>query len=95
MKRSFVIRIMLSISITAFLALSVSAFTMAWFAGFGGKSDGNVHGDIGLRGYYYTGNGDENFPYEITNPSHLYNLARLQNRGIYPEKRYFQIGHDF
>ena len=95
MKRQTVIRTILGTIIAAFVALSVSAFSIAWFSGFGGMSDGNVHGDIGLRGYYHTGNGDDNFPYEITKPSHLYNLARLQNRGVYPEKRYFQIGHVF
>lgn len=83
---------MLSVIITCFLALSISTFSIAWFVGIGGKVESNVDGNIGLRNYYHSGSGDIDDPYIITRPSHLYNLARLQNRGIYPEKKYFQIG---
>lgn len=92
MKKNTIINILLGIIITSFITLSISAFSFAWFSGFGGQTKSNVNGDIGLRGYFHSGNGDIDNPYVITRPSHLYNLARLQNRGVYPEKRYFQIG---
>lgn len=76
--------------------LSVAALSIAWFSSSTGQTDKEaVDGEIGLRGYYYTGNGSESDPYEIVNATHFYNLSRLQNLGIYKEKKYFQIGHDF
>ena len=95
MRRKSVIHMMLGLVITAFLALSASTFTIAWFSGFGGQTKGNVNGEIGLRGYFHCGSGDINDRYVITRPAHLYNLARLQNRGVFPDKRYFQIGYVF
>ena len=92
MKKKTVINFMLTIVITCFVTLAISTFTIAWFTGIGGQTASNVDGDIGLRAYYHCGSGSIDDPYVITRPSHLYNLARLQNRGIYPEKRYFQIG---
>ena len=95
MRRKSVIHMMLGLVITAFLALSASTFTIAWFSGFGGQTKGNVNGEIGLRGYFHCGSGDINDRYVITKPAHLYNLARLQNRGVFSDKRYFQIGYVF
>ena len=92
MKRKTTIVVMLSVIITCFLALSVSYFTVAWFMGLGGQVESNVDGSVGLRSYFHSGNGDEDNPFIITRPNHFYNLARLQNRGVFPEKKYFQIG---
>ena len=83
------------IALVAFSAISVAVVSLAWFAHAGGKTDKHADGEIGLRGYFYAGDGSEEHPYEIVTPIHLYNLSRLQNYGIFPEKTYFQIGHIF
>ena len=78
------------------LSLGLTAVTLGWFIGAGGETDQEMlDGEIGLRGYFFSGNGSEEYPYEIVSPVHLYNLSRLQNLGIFPEKQYFQIGHVF
>lgn len=74
--------------------LAISTATLAWFA-LGLQAQSNVDGSIGLRTYYHDGDGTSLHPYEITRPIHFYNLARLQNRGVYHGKTYFQIGHIF
>ena len=83
------------IALVAFSAISVAVVSLAWFAKAGGKTEKHADGEIGLRGYFYAGDGSEEHPYEIVTPVHLYNLSRLQNYGIFPEKTYFQIGHIF
>ena len=92
MKRKAKIYVSFSIIITCFLALAITSFSLAWFLAFGGNVESNVDGSIGLRNYFHSGNGDINNPFIITKPTHFYNLARLQNRGVFPEKKYFQIG---
>ena len=79
------------------VALTVSALSFAWFAGSRADvKDEIIDGEIGLRGYFYAGDGlTPSTAYEIVSPIHYYNLTRLQNLGIFPEKRYFQIGHNF
>lgn len=54
-----------------------------------------VGGEIGLRSYFYDGNGTQDNPYEIVSPVHFYNLSRLQNLGVFEKKTYFSIGHVF
>ena len=76
--------------------MSVVALPLSWFT----QSDDDdkrhaIDGEIGLRGYYYAGDGSVENPFEIVKPEHFYNLTRLQNLGIYKTKKYFQIGHDF
>ncbi|MDY6391611.1 MAG: hypothetical protein SPL80_02095 [Bacilli bacterium] len=76
--------------------MSVVALSLSWFT----QSDDDdkrhaIDGEIGLRGYYYAGDGSVENPFEIVKPEHFYNLTRLQNLGIYKTKKYFQIGHDF
>ena len=76
--------------------VSLSVATIAWFNGGGGKTnDQAINGEIGLRGYFYAGDGSVTDPYEIVSPVHFYNLTRLQNLGVFPEKTYFQVGHVF
>ena len=78
------------------LSISLAALTLGWFAGAGGKTDDQaIDGEIGLRSYFYTGDGTISSPYEIVQPQHLYNLSRLQNLGVFSGKTYFQVGHDF
>lgn len=78
------------------VSFSLAALTLGWFAGPGGKTeDQAIDGTVGLRGYFHAGTGTELDPYEITTPTHLYNLMRLQNLGVFPEKRHFRIGHVF
>lgn len=84
-----------SIALVGFSAVSLAVASLAWFARAGGQTDKQIDGEIGLRGYFYAGDGSEEHPYEIVTPLHLYNFSRLQNYGIFPEKSYFQIGHIF
>ena len=83
------------IALVSFSAISLAIASIAWFANAGGKTEKSADGSIGLRGYFYAGDGSEDHPYEIVSPIHLYNFSRLQNYGIFPEKSYFQIGHIF
>ena len=85
------------VSCLAFSALSLTFATLAWFALPGGKTEKHIDGEIGLRSYFYAGNGNSpETAFEIVTPIHFYNLTRLQNLGIFTSKRtYFQIGHDF
>lgn len=77
--------------------ISLGALTVSWFLGPNvyTKDEDYLDGDIGLRNYFYSGNGTQSKPFEIVSPIHFYNLTRLQNLGIFPEKKYFQIGHEF
>ena len=76
--------------------ISLGALTVSWFVGPNVETEEDfLHGDVGLRNYFYTGDGSQTKPYEIVSPIHFYNLTRLQNLGIFPEKKYFQIGHTF
>lgn len=85
------------VSSVAAFAIAISAATLGWF----NTPDLNlgdeiVNGEVGLRGYFFDGDGlTPSTAFEIVSPIHYYNLTRLQNLGIFPEKRYFQIGHDF
>ena len=79
------------------LAGSAVALTLSWFMKPGGTTDKEtLDGEIGLRGYFYAGNGTEENPFEIVSPIHFYNLTRLQNLGVFSLQRtYFVIGHTF
>ena len=77
------------------IALSLSVVTLAWFTKPASSTEKNLDGEIGLRGYFFAGNGQEATPYEIVSPVHLYNLSRLQNLGVFPKKTYFRVGHTF
>ena len=81
---------------TLMTALVCSTVAVAWFTGLGSKTDKEaINGEVGLRGYFYAGDGSEQRPFEIVSPLHFYNLTRLQNLGIFPEKKFFQVGHEF
>ena len=75
------------------LSLAISSF--AWFSGPGTELDKKLDGQIGMRGYFYSGDGSAAHPFEIVSPVHFYNLTRLQNLGVFSEKKHFQIGHNF
>lgn len=76
--------------------VSLGAFTLSWFMGPNIESNDNfLDGEIGLRNYFHAGDGTEEKPYEIVQPVHYYNLMRLQNLGIFPDKTYFQVGSIF
>ena len=94
MKKQTIGRISL-ISLVTFSAISVVVATLAWFTYAGDKTEKSIDGEIGLRSYFYAGDGSEEHPYEIVTPTHFYNLSRLQNYGIFSEKTYFQVGHIF
>ena len=94
MKNKRIVRYILLALIAILAPTFAFAVTMSWFILPGGKTE-VIDGEVGLRSYYYTGNGTEAHPYEIVKPSHFYNLTRLQNLGKYPTRRSWQIGHWF
>ena len=95
-KRKSIVILLASLIATSAVSLSMMALSMAWFKGMGDQTnEENLPGVIGLRGYFFSGTGTEEAPYEIVTPVHLYNLSRLQNYGIFPEKAYFRVGHIF
>ena len=93
MKKGLLSKIFLG-SLVGFSLLAVVTGTVAWFVSGGLQNDKQADGEIGLRSYFYSGDGlTESTAYEITTPTHMYNLSMLQNIGLFPEKRYFRIGH--
>ena len=95
MKKSVLSILLSCVVLSAVATISVLSFSYAWFAQGSETNNEAVDGEIGLRGYYYAGDGSKNSPFEIVNSTHFYNLTRLQNLGVYKEQNYFQIGHDF
>ena len=98
MKKKNAVRALIASSVLMGITiLSVGAFSLSWFLGpnINTEEDHYLDGNIGLRNYFFAGDGTASDPYEIVQPIHLYNLSRLQNLGIFPEKTYFQIGHKF
>lgn len=94
--KKLVTRVLIGCIALATLSVTMAALTMAWFAGPGGKTDNQgLDGKVGLRSYFHAGTGTEGDPYEITTPTHFYNLTRLQNLGVFPTKVWFRIGHKF
>lgn len=95
--KKLVTLLFMAISSVALVAIAISAATLGWFiAPDLNLGDEIVNGEVGLRGYFFDGDGlTPATAFEIVSPIHYYNLTRLQNLGIFPEKRYFQIGHDF
>ena len=80
--------------------LTLAVISFAWFYSNTRARDQNVDGSVGLREYFYRGDGyigdgSELYPHEIVTPLHFYNLTRLQNLGVFPEKTYFRVGHVF
>jgi len=78
------------------LAGAVSLSSVVTYALFEAKkSDGGTYpGTVGLRSYFQKGSGSESDPFVIARPAHFYNLTRLQNLGIFPNKIYFSLGYD-
>ena len=86
----------ISLISTSLAVVGLSAFTLAWFNGPNVESiDNFLNGEIGLRNYFYQGDGTQESPYEIVQPVHYYNLTRLQNLGVFPQKTYFRVGSVF
>lgn len=95
MKVKFARRLLFALMGAVATAVVTTSITLSWFLGPNAFVDKVIDGEVGLRGYFFTGNGTPEHPYEIVNSTHFYNLTRLQNLGIFPEKTYFQIGHVF
>lgn len=94
--KKLVSKIILGCIALGVFSISLAGLTLGWFVGAGGRTDDQaIDGEVGLRGYFYAGDGTAGNPYEIVSPVHFYNLTRLQNLGVFPEKAYFQIGHVF
>ena len=62
--------------------VTVITASVAWFMAKNLEKDNGANGSLGLRTYFYQGDGTKDDPYEIVIPQHLYNLSRLQNFGI-------------
>lgn len=58
------------------------------------STSGDLPGDVGLRSYFEKGTGVSDDPFVISRPIHLYNLSRLQNLGVFGEKKFFSLGYD-
>ena len=98
MKKKWAVRLFCGLIATFSVAtLSLGALTLAWFLGpnLNTEDEDYLDGNVGLRNYFFSGDGSEENPFEIVSPIHFYNLTRLQNLGIFPEKKYFQVGHVF
>ena len=98
MKKGFGFRLLAGAVIACTVcAITTMAITFSWFVGpnVSTVDDDYLNGHVGLREYFFSGDGTEEKPYEIVSPVHLYNLSRLQNLGIFPKKAYFQVGHTF
>ena len=93
-KKIFVSRFLLSIVCLA--SISVPVASIAWFMGTNtATKDRTIGGEVGLRSYFYAGDGSVSDPYEIVYPIHFYNFSRLQNLGVFSGETHFQIGHFF
>lgn len=92
--RCFLCGILSSFLIFA-VVLSIATPSFAWFVraicrqltndGFSASS---------LVSYFAGGTGTESDPYKITQPKHLYNLAWLQNSGVFDETTHFILEND-
>ena len=72
-KRKSIVILLASLIATSAVSLSMMALSMAWFKGMGDQTnEENLSGVIGLRGYFFSGTGTEEAPYEIVTPVHLY-----------------------
>lgn len=94
-KRILVLKTACFITLSCFSLVSLGIASVAWFSSKKAQSPENINGVVGLRSYFYQGDGSQNNPYEIVFPSHFYNLSRLQNLGVFSEKNYFRVGHNF
>ena len=93
-------KILIGLIIGNSLPLALGLISFAWFFKNTRARDQNVDGSVGLREYFYRGDGyigdgSEQYPHEIVTPLHFYNLTRLQNLGVFPTKTYFRVGHVF
>lgn len=96
MKKSGLLAKIFLSGIISFSFFAVVTATVSWFINKGLDSKKEADGVVGLRSYFYSGDGlTEQTAFEITTPTHMYNLSMLQNIGLFPEKRYFRIGHKF
>lgn len=104
MKQKNVTRIVFGCITISFAALVCTAFSFAWFFANQSAENQAINGIVGLREYFYNvyepgeelrDGHDEDHAFEIVTPTHFYNLTRLQNLGVFSEKKYFKIGHNF
>ena len=100
MKSKVVVRTLLGCVVASFIGLAFTAFSFAWFFSSMNVDGDTIDGEVGLRDYFYNGDGYRDdgesieTAYEIVTPNHFYNLTRLQNLGVFSEPKYFRIGHN-
>lgn len=76
------------ISIFFVFILVFIGIVYAWFI------EGNTQLNIeasSKTSYFHSGTGTEEDPYTLTTPKHVYNLAWLQNLGLFTEKTHFKL----
>ncbi|MGN1099938.1 MAG: hypothetical protein ACI4S9_06300 [Christensenellales bacterium] len=79
--------------VSLLLLLSVCNVTLAWFVP-GGTFMPPITATA-VSHYFASGNGSKETPYVINKPVHLYNLAWLQDKGIFDDATYyFELGAD-
>ena len=92
MKKTKIVNSVITLVVPVITLITAS---VAWFMAKELEKDNGANGSLGLRTYFYQGDGSKDDPYEIVIPQHLYNLSRLQNFGILKDNSYYRIGHDF
>lgn len=85
------VKILINLILVSVLLLMNLSTSLAWLA------NDRIVGEFSattMLGFFARGNGTEEDPYVINRPTHLYNLAWLQNSGIFNNtegKEYFRI----
>lgn len=75
--------------IVIFVAVFTVGYAFAWF--FERKNAEFTISGSSAGAYFESGDGSEETPFIISNPTHMHNLAVLQNMGKLDKKYYFQI----
>ena len=76
------------------LVVAASALTSVSIAWFSSAVDAHTDGEFSassIVSYFADGDGSKDDPYIIAEPHHLYNLAWLQNKGVFNEHTYFKV----
>lgn len=76
------------------LVFSVATPTLSWFVRAIYRQLTDAFAASSIVSYFAGGTGTETDPYQITMPKHLYNLAWLQNSGVFDATTHFVLKND-
>lgn len=76
------------------LVFSVATPTLSWFVRAIYRQLTDAFAASSVVSYFAGGTGTETDPYQITMPKHLYNLAWLQNSGVFDATTHFVLNND-